>query len=81
MAFYIFFAKKYSLKLYSKTVKTIIFPHLIEKIAFSSVEFNVLSMTKKPTSSDECFHRLIVFGVTYFLRQNICRLLFGRGLF
>lgn len=62
-------------------VKTIIFPHLIEKIAFSSVEFNVLSMTKKPTSSDECFHRLIVFGITYFLRQNICRLLFGRGLF
>ncbi len=81
-AFYIvFLQKKLFLKLNFKTVKTIIFPHLIEKIAFSSVEFNVLSMTKKPTSSDKCFHRLIVFGITYFLRQNICRLLFGRGLF
>ena len=57
------------------------FREALEKIAFSSVEFNVLSMTKKPTSSDKCFHRLIVFGITYFLRQNICRLLFGRGLF
>lgn len=45
--FILFFCKKYSSKLYSKTVKTIIFPHLIEKIAFSNVEFNVLSMTKK----------------------------------
>lgn len=47
-------------------MKTIIFPHLIEKIAFSSVEFNVLSMTKKPTSSDKCFHRLIVLGLHIF---------------